>query len=367
MTSPTDPTVPVPETDPERFDPARAGGLLIDAEHRARYWAAAALAAGRRVLDAGCGTGYGTETLAAAGARSVSAIDVAQEAVDVTRRRLGDRFAAEVVRADLHELPFPDGAFDLVVCFEVIEHVEDQDGAIAELRRVLAPDGVLALSSPNRLVYPAGNPHHLHEYTPDELDGALRAQFAHVALHRQHVWMASALLTADQAATPGALALTPQLLEPIAPGQETYTVALAGDAPLPDLAAQVALGGAGELRWLRDEMVRVDGARREEVGRLLREQERARAELRDFREQRARTGARLLDLEAENAQLPELVRRLSEVMEERRAYEAGVHVVLAEKDADIERARSIMEGLQASFSWRITRPVRAVKKLLRPR
>ncbi|MCW2995009.1 MAG: hypothetical protein JWQ18_2504, partial [Conexibacter sp.] len=322
-------------------------------------------------LDAGCGTGYGTVLLAEAGAASISAFDVADEAVAATRSRVPDDLdvAVEVVQADIHELPFADGAFDLVVCFEVLEHVTEQPAALAELRRVLTTDGVLVISSPNRLVYPPGNPHHVHELTPDEFEAALREQFAGVALHRQHVWLASALLDDAHARADG----TPvggdtRLIEPLQPGQETYTVAVASDGPVPTLAAEVALAGAGELQWFRDRIDYLEGHLHEvegEVHRRMKALEVDRGELAESEAKRQALNVALLELEARNAVLVDLERRFVEVREERFAYEERVHELLAVKDADFERQVELNRQLLASPSWRLTKPLRAVKRLLR--
>jgi 2-polyprenyl-3-methyl-5-hydroxy-6-metoxy-1,4-benzoquinol methylase len=231
----------------ERFVPSQARGQLMEAEHLARYWWVSGLAAGRRVLDAGCGVGYGTAMLAAADAAEAIGIDIAQEAVTAAS---ASHPTLEFVACDIHSLPFDDGRFDLVVCFEVIEHVEGQDEVIAELARVLAPRGVLAISSPNRGVYPSGNPHHLHEYVPEELRAALARQFAHVALLRQHDWAASAVLADEQVADDSVadLGLAVGKAVALAPASETYTVALAGRERLPDAPSRIVLGGVDELR-----------------------------------------------------------------------------------------------------------------------
>src|SRR4051794_26999689 len=76
---------------PGRFVPAEMRGELVEVEHLARYAWATALASGLRVLDAGCGLGYGAAMLAEAGAESVAAVDVAAEIVDVARDQVGDR------------------------------------------------------------------------------------------------------------------------------------------------------------------------------------------------------------------------------------------------------------------------------------
>jgi len=78
---------------PERFVPESMSEELLAAEHLVRYEWAGGLAQGRRVLDAGCGTGYGAEMLAAAGAASVIGVDVAAAVVEAARARAGGRLA----------------------------------------------------------------------------------------------------------------------------------------------------------------------------------------------------------------------------------------------------------------------------------
>jgi 2-polyprenyl-3-methyl-5-hydroxy-6-metoxy-1,4-benzoquinol methylase len=147
----------------ERFDPGEDAGKLIDSEHRGRYWWAAQAVAGRDVLDAGCGVGYGLEVLATAGAASVTGVDIDEGAVERARER---RVAGEILTGDLRKLPFEDESFDVVVCFETIHHVADGERALGELHRVLRPGGLLLISSPSPDVYQRGNEHHVHEYRP---------------------------------------------------------------------------------------------------------------------------------------------------------------------------------------------------------
>ena len=165
---------------PEQFVPAEMAGELVAAEHLARYGWAGHLVKDRRVLDAGCGVGYGSTMLSDAGAREVTGVDVAESVLEVARQGAPQNVRFEV--ADVASLPYAADSFEAVVCFEVIEHVDDRNRVLDELRRVLAPDGLLIISSPNRDRYVPGNPHHRHEYTPRELREALEARFPAVAL-----------------------------------------------------------------------------------------------------------------------------------------------------------------------------------------
>lgn len=234
---------------PERFVPEEFRGHLIAAEHLARYrWAAAAVR-DREVLDAASGDGYGALILAQAGARRVVAVDRDPEAVINARQRAGDE--AEVLLADLGNLPLDDASFDVVTCFEAIEHVIDAQGVLDELRRVLRDDGLLLISTPNREVFTPGNPHHVHEYTPAELEAALRRGFANVRLHRQNAHLASFLAGDDPARTEdGATPLAAEVRKLAAMPSELFTIAAASNAELPAMGDVLMLGGVFELREL---------------------------------------------------------------------------------------------------------------------
>jgi SAM-dependent methyltransferase len=169
----------------ERLIPGQVDVDLLN-EHMARYTFAARLARGKRVLDAGCGAGYGSAELAH-NAVSVVGVDVAAEAIDHARAnyRLPN---LNFVQASCAALPYPDSVFDLVVAFEVIEHLENFSSLLLEARRVLAPNGQFIVSTPNKLYYTesrgseGANPFHVHEFQFDEFRSELKHVFPHVSL-----------------------------------------------------------------------------------------------------------------------------------------------------------------------------------------
>jgi len=233
----------------ERFDPELMGGQLLEAEHLARYRWAVGLVRGKRVLDAGCGTGYGSELIAAEGAATVVGVDIDEEAIETAKT---GQTAATFVVADLRELPTDLGEFDLVVCFEVLEHLDEPEAALDALARVLARDGILVVSSPNRDVYPPGNPFHKHEFLPDELAGALAARFGHVRLVRQHDWLAAALFEDGDFERLEALPAAVAKAIGGEPGKELYSVGIAGNAPLPQAPPFVMLTHTADLKWWQE-------------------------------------------------------------------------------------------------------------------
>lgn len=223
----------------ERFLPEVRGTIFY--EHWHRYAAAASLVAGKQVLDAASGEGYGSHLLAHAAAQ-VTGVDLSPAAVaHATERyaRANLRFVAGSVTA----LPLPDASVDAVISFETIEHLEGQAEMLAEFRRVLAPDGVLVISSPNRPVYnEAGgeaNHYHVRELDRDELAVLLAPGFPQQAWYAQRVIAQSALWA--EGGRPGAPAYLRlaadapvQAAEP-APPMYFLVVAAAASVPLPTL------------------------------------------------------------------------------------------------------------------------------------
>ena len=318
----------------ERFVPREARGELIECEHLVRYWWATALAEGRRVLDAGCGVGYGTAMLARAGAAEAIGVDLSAQAIAAAEA--DSTTSASFLAGDVRALPFQDGAFDLVVCFEVIEHIERPHEVIAELARVLAPGGVLAVSSPNRDVYVPGNPHHVHEYVPAELRAALAERFEYIELRRQHDWVASAVLNDEQVADASLRERDDVRIGKVFGREldsEAYTLAVASGEPLPEVAGHVALGNVAEIRaWLE--------------------------ELRELRDANGRHEPILAALTLDRDRARQSVAELQDVEAQLRADNTTLL-------AELERLRTHLRETHGSLSWRVTGPLRRIQRLRR--
>jgi 2-polyprenyl-3-methyl-5-hydroxy-6-metoxy-1,4-benzoquinol methylase len=150
------------------------------ARHLTAYLHARELARGHKVLDAGCGEGFGTQALAEA-AREVVGIDYSRDAIAYCR----ERWKAPNLRFEVVDLTDPRGfdeTFDLVLNFQVLEHIPNEADFLRSLRARMAPDATLMITTPNRLATVGENPYHLREYSAGELAALLGQVFADVRL-----------------------------------------------------------------------------------------------------------------------------------------------------------------------------------------
>lgn len=156
--------------------------------HMASYDWAASFIEGKRVLDFGCGSGFGSHMMSKT-AKSVEAVDVAAEAIEYASRR----YSASNVRfgkiSPTGPIPFADRSFDVVTSFQVLEHVADQERYLREAFRVLMPGGKLLLITPNRTyrLLPGQRPWnrwHLMEFSEAQLKNLVTSVFPEVEMLR---------------------------------------------------------------------------------------------------------------------------------------------------------------------------------------
>lgn len=184
----------------ERFIPGE-GPSMTALEHLHRYHFVLALVKGMSVVDLGCGIGYGSALLAGK-ARSVIGIDISEESIKHARERYpANNLEFRVASAFATDLPA--GSADVVVCFELIEHIMEQEALLDEIRRILKPAGILVMSTPNIGEYHVRrtdhNPFHCKELTRGELRGFLDSRFAHVHLFGQFEASGTTLVPEDHA------------------------------------------------------------------------------------------------------------------------------------------------------------------------
>ncbi len=226
------------------------------AEHVARY-AFAAHFANARVLDAGCGTGYGCAELAP-GAILVAGIDIASDAIDYARQH-SSRSNVRYAQASATAIPFAAGSFNLVTAFEVIEHLPDWRALLSEARRVLDSEGLFLVSTPNRLYYAESrsldgpNPFHVHEFEYREFQAALTDFFPHVQILFQNR-LESFAFHGNSLAPPVEVRVD---ASPHAPEEAHFFIGACALQSLPDLRTFLYVPRAANLLREREQHIRL--------------------------------------------------------------------------------------------------------------
>lgn len=177
----------------ERYTPWVADPL-ISYEHLHRYGFAREFVKGKKVLDLGCGEGYGSLILAEE-AKEVIGADIDQVAVRHASLKYV-RGNLRFIQGSIIDLPIKGkGVFDVIVCFEALEHIREHDELMKEVKRLLRSDGIFIISTPNKHTYSDQpnyqNPFHLKELYLDEFNGLLNANFNNTFIYGQRVYPAS--------------------------------------------------------------------------------------------------------------------------------------------------------------------------------
>ncbi len=288
----------MPEFTGERVLPGEVDADLFH-EHFSRYAFARRFASGKRVLDMACGSGYGSATLAEVAA-DVIGIDVSEEAVAYAREhyhRENLRFEPGDASREIA------GTFDLIVAFEVIEHLSDWEALLLSASAALSGYGLFLVSTPNKPLYAEArgesgrNPFHVHEFEYGEFRDALGRVFPHVRFWAQN-HSAGVLFSSTSGAGELQAAATEQ---PVQIEQAGFFVAACSHQPITEAASFFSVASSANLLHERDRHIALLNG---EV--LLRKEweARTRAELdgrnREFDELLSRQRGLQEDLEARN-------------------------------------------------------------------
>ena len=162
---------------------------LIFITHEGNYRHVLNACQDKKVLDCGCGDGYGASILSSL-AGSVNAVDVSEKSIEEAKRKYVTKNLTFETILPIEEkvLPFSDNTFDVIVSFQVIEHVLDDTSYLADIHRVLKPGGRFCCSTPNAKVRLLSfqnpwNKFHVREYTPDSFREKLDQVFRNTELY----------------------------------------------------------------------------------------------------------------------------------------------------------------------------------------
>ncbi len=176
----------------ERYVPSLNGQIKY--EHLHRYGLCAEFVTGKSVLDIASGEGYGSALLAKV-AESVVGVDIIPEVVEYAVQQYSSFQNLKFIVGSCDAVPLADNSVEVVTSFETIEHHDQHEEMMCEIKRVLTSDGVLILSSPNRLTYSDepkySNPFHVKELYYEELVDLLSKHFKYFQIFGQKLAIGS--------------------------------------------------------------------------------------------------------------------------------------------------------------------------------
>ena len=256
----------------ECFVPGAQGN--IELEHLHRYLQACEIAEDRIVLDIASGEGYGAFMLSDKAAK-VTAVDISDQAISHARTKYR-RPNLEYLVGTCAAIPLPDHSVDLVVSFETIEHHDQHEAMMLEIKRVLRPNGSLLLSSPDKYRYSIKpnhtNPFHVKELYASEFKDLVRHYFRNATFFGQRILYGSSILP-DASVAPSRCYWKNDDESGVSSGDNRplYWIALASDGELPTVAAGVfeqPIDGAETVVAYRSALTELDGQVAHLSGRL---------------------------------------------------------------------------------------------------
>ncbi|WP_071518085.1 class I SAM-dependent methyltransferase, partial [Geitlerinema sp. PCC 9228] len=348
----------------ERYVPSLGGEIRY--EHLHRYALARELVCGKSVLDLGCGEGYGAALLAQV-AESVVGVDIDRECVTQAAQKYGDGGNVEFLVGACDAIPLPGESVDVVTCFETIEHHEQHEEMMREVKRILKPGGKLVVSSPNPVVYTekaeSSNPFHVKELYDYQLLSLLNRYFQQVKLYGQRLATGSFVFPMRHSQQQDWLAYTGedmQVRRQVCELEEPkYFLAVAADVEL----AEVGIGSLyvdGQDDLLADLRQQLQAL---QANPSQQEWESSQAELERVRQELQETKSQLEKVQQERQQEQEECKQVkSELNETREKLEewefkldgvqgdlADTYVQLQEKQQEVEKVRSEVQEKQQQW------------------
>ncbi len=210
-------------------------------EHLHRYALVRDIVKEKVVLDIASGEGYGSNLLAKT-AREVFGVDICAETINNAK----STYSADnlkFVQGDAANIPFQPNTFDVIICFETIEHVINQDAVMRELKRVLKNDGVLVISTPEKKKYSDDknfkNPFHTKEFYEQEFKEFLSGHFVNIHFLHQNMMYGSCINYADKLEIENVLSGNFSSVHEITNSVPLYLLSVCSDGDCPRLEPSI--------------------------------------------------------------------------------------------------------------------------------
>ena len=227
----------------ERYVPQLGGAIKV--EHLHRYALACELGKGKRVLDIASGEGYGSEMLSKT-AKSVVGIDIDTPSIAHAQSKY-KRTNLSFIRGSCTQIPLQDSSVDVVASFETIEHIEDHEKMLAEIKRVLTAEGILIISSPEKHEYTEVPDHHnyfhVKELYSNEFKELLEKFFKHHKMLGQRITYGSSILEVGKTSSFGGTYdindLPNNINKNVGLSRPLYLIAICSDEQLPQIESSL--------------------------------------------------------------------------------------------------------------------------------
>ena len=350
----------------ERYIPGIKGGIAL--EHLHRYAMACQFAKGKNVLDIASGEGYGSAMLAKV-ANHVIGVDISEEAISFATGKYS-RDNLEFKVGSCAEIPLKDASLDLIVSFETIEHHDQHEAMLKEFKRVLHPNGVLIISSPDKYEYSDmpnySNPFHVKELYRNEFESLVSKYFENMQIYGQRVIYGSGIFIEKGSASyvnfsedGEVININDGLFRPV------YNIVVASNTDLPE-----AVSGVFELPvWQSDvakSLVRERDQAVEQSNIAMAERDEA---VNGLTTKLAERTEAVNGLTTQLAERDATVNGLTTQLAERDATVNGLTTQLAERDekvtdltAQLAERDNELNYILNSNSWRLTRSLRAIRR-----
>ncbi|WP_332302999.1 rhamnosyltransferase WsaF family glycosyltransferase [Rhizobium sp. GR12] len=328
----------------ENCEPLFADKMYM--EHSARYKLASKFAKGAKILDIGCGVGYGSAILADAGAESVTAFDLSAEAIEHARTFYA-RPSISFETGDATAFSYEE-KFDLIVCFELIEHVPNPDKTFECIMSCLAEDGILVMSTP-RALEEKRNDFHIHEFAADEFENKFRSLFRNARFFQQNNYMGS--IIAHQ--LPGVL-VEPSFMHPAFDlDAADYIIGVATNGAPETIASieNISVLNNEDYVKLLERDVDILQRRRVDLEAQLEQEERSTVEMKAQITQKERS---IVEMKAQITQKEESMAE----MKARFALRPTETALMQ----DVTRLSERVQEMRSSLSWKITSPFREANR-----
>jgi glycosyltransferase involved in cell wall biosynthesis/ubiquinone/menaquinone biosynthesis C-methylase UbiE len=360
----------------ERYMPDLHGE--IELEHLHRYLQACEIAAGKIVLDIASGEGYGSAMLASK-AKHVTGVDISIEAIEHARERY-KRENLDFKVGNCADIPLEDKSVDLVVSFETIEHLAEHEKMMQEVKRVLRPDGLLLISSPDKQNYSVNpgysNPYHVKELYEHEFKHLLENYFKNVVYFGQRVVFGSNLFSeTSPAPVVSYLQENEGITTTTGVAKPLYLIALASDNLLPKIKSSVLEQPEIVRNWYatlaerNQTVVTLSGQLAELSAQLGQRGSQIQTLITQVNQQDAQIHSLMAHVETQVAQSKEQAAKIAvqaTQIEVQAAQAQALRAEVQERDSQVQRLSAQMREIQRSGTWRLALLLSRIRVALLP-